>query len=267
MEASQAPRAGLPTLEPKEADVTEAGLQALGCSSRVNRGPAVRHPLPLVTREVAPVPLTRRTALVLQDLHAPFSDPATGALALEAGRRYVAREFDDYWRAVPAAIANAGRVLEAARGLGLAVHHVCWAVPPGGEPSALQQAMGWTWQLDGPQGTFPEAVRPRIGESVHAKSGWGALGTSALAGALRSAGIESVLMVGLPLDFGVRHTLLELADAGYCSLLADDATAALTVTAEAPSRGNLSHGATKLRSTAEVLGLLGRIPAEGCVWV
>jgi nicotinamidase-related amidase len=228
----------------------------------------MRHPLSLLTREVAHVPLTAtRTVLLLQDLHAPFTDAADGSLAREARRRFVTREFDEYWDGVPAAVANAGRLLAAARGLGLPVHHVVWGHRRGEAPSALQEAMGWAWDLDGPDGAFPDALRPRPGEAVHAKRGWGALTSPGLRAALADGGIEAVVLAGLPFDFGVRHSCLELADAGYRTLLASDATAALTSAAEAPARGSLAHGATKLRSTAETLDLLARVPAEGTVWV
>jgi nicotinamidase-related amidase len=228
----------------------------------------MRHPLSLLTREVAPVPLTAtHTVLLLQDLHAPFSDGEGGALAREARRRVVAREFDEYWEAVPTAVANAGRLLAAARELGIAVHHVAWGHRRAASPSALQEAMGWVWDLDGPDGAFPDAVRPRPGETVHAKAGWGALTSPSLRTALADGGFDAVLLAGLPFDFGIRHSCLELADAGYRTLQASDATAALTTAAEAPARGNLAHGATKGRSTAEVLDLLARVPAEGTVWV
>lgn len=226
----------------------------------------MRHPLSLLTREVAPVPLSREgTVLVLQDLHAPFADPREGWLAREARRKFVAREFDEYFAQVPIAVANAARLLEAARGLGLAVHHVVWAHE--GAPSALAAAMGWTWRLGGPDAAFPPAVAPAAGERVHAKPGWGALGAPSLRAALAAPGVEAVLLAGLPFDFGVRHTCFELADAGLRTLVASDATAALTAAAEAPTRGNLAHGASKARSTDEVLDLLARVSAEGRVWV
>ena len=228
----------------------------------------MRHPLSLLTREVAPVPLDQeRTALVLQDLHAPFTDAREGALAREARRRGVEREFDEYWGVVPDALTNAARLLVAARGLGLTVHHVRWGVAPGDDPSDLQTAMGWTWPLAGDAAAVDERLAPADGEPVHAKPGWGAWGSPGLRAALRDARVTTVVLCGLPFDFGIRHSAYEFADAGLRTLIASDATAALTAAAEAPTRGNLAHGATKLRSTAEVLDLLGRVPAETTVWV
>ena len=227
----------------------------------------MRHPLSLLTREVAPVPLTAsRTVLLLQDLHAPFADPAEGWLAREARRKFVAREFDEYFAQVPTVVANAARLLDAARHLGLGVHYVVWADGPNGL-APLPAAMGWTWQADTLEVAFPDVLRSRPGEAVHAKPGWGALTAPSLRAALAAHGADAVILAGLPFDFGVRHTCFELADAGYRTLLASDATTALTAAAEAPTRGNLAHGATKLRSTDEVLDLLARVPTEGCVWV
>lgn len=226
----------------------------------------MRHPLSLLTREVPPVPLDRsRTVLLLQDLHAPFADPDDGWLAREARRKVVSREFDEYLAQVPTVVANAARLLGAARGLGLAVHHVVWAHQ--GQPGPLAEAMGWSWGLGEPDAAFPDAVAPAAGEPVHAKPGWGALASASLRRALTGGGVDAVLLAGLPFDFGIRHTCYELADAGLRTLVASDATAALTAAAEAPTRGNLAHGATKARSTDELLDLLARVPDEGCVWV
>lgn len=228
----------------------------------------MRHPLSLLTREVAPVPLAKRgTALLLQDLHAPFSDLEGGSLLREARRKVVLREFDEYASGVSDAIANAGRLLVAARELGWPVHYVCWGHRGDAAPSPLQTAMGWTWDLDGPDGRLPDALRPHRHEVVHAKPGWGALGSETLRRALIRDEVRAVVLAGLPFDFGVRHTCLELADAGYRTLVADDATAPITRAAAAPARGNLAHGTTKLRSTAEILDLMARVPGEGTVWV
>lgn len=228
----------------------------------------MRHPLSLLTREVAPVPLAQRgTALLLQDVHAPFSDLEEGALLREARRKVVRREFDEYAAGVGDAIANAGRLLAAARDLGWPVHYVCWGYRGEAGPSPLQRAMGWDWDVDGPDGRLPDALQPRQGEMVHAKPGWGALGAETLRQALTRDEVRAIVLAGLPFDFGVRHTCLELADSGYRTLLADDATAPLTRAAAAPARGNLAHGTTKLRSTAEILDLMARIPSEGTVWV
>lgn len=227
-----------------------------------------RHPLALLTREVRPVPLdARRTVLVLQDLHAPFSDVDNGWLAREALRKVVSREFDEYLSMVPGAVANAGKLLAAARDVGLTVHFACFGHRSNDEPSPLQRSMGWTWNIDGPDGVFPDEVRPVAMEALHAKPGWGILGSKSIRMALRTSEAATVLLAGLPFDFGVRQTCLELADAGYCTLLASDATASLTHAAEGPARGNLAHGATKLRSTEEILGLLARVGGEKVVWV
>ena len=228
----------------------------------------MRHPLSLLTREVAPIALVRKhTALVLHDLHAPFTDPDDGALAREARRRGVEREFDEYWHAVPDALANAARLLEAARDLGLPVHHVRWGHAAGDAPSELQRAMGWVWDLGGDPGRVDERLAPRSGEGLHAKAGWGAWTALSLRSAFQRDEVASVVLCGLPFDFGIRHSCFEFADAGLRTLVASDATAALTAAAEAPTRGNLAHGVTKLRSTAEVLDLLERVAREGTVWV
>jgi nicotinamidase-related amidase len=228
----------------------------------------MRHPLPLLTHEVAVFELDRaHTALLVQDLHAPFLDWEGGPLAREARRRGVTREFDEFVAALPDVIAACARVLVAVRDLGLPVHHVRLATPAGGAASSLQQALGWTWDDHAPEAAFDPRLAPLAGEQVHAKPGWGALGSASLREAFRVGGVRRVILMGLPLDFGIRHSCYELADAGYRTLLVSDATAALTAAAEAPARGNLSHGVTKSRSSGELLDLLARLRAQGMVSV
>ena len=61
----------------------------------------LRHPLPLLTREVRPLLLQPgETWLLVQDLHAPFADPDHGALGTLAARKVVSREFDEYTEAL-----------------------------------------------------------------------------------------------------------------------------------------------------------------------
>lgn len=228
----------------------------------------MRHPLPLLTREVAPVSLERgRTALLLQDLHAPFLDWEGGALAKEARRRGVMREFDEFVATLPEVIAACGRVLGAVRALGLPVHHVRLVTPAGEAPSSLQAALGWTWPADAPEADFDPRLQPQEGEWLHHKPGWGAWGSASLRAALQADDIKSVILMGVPMDFGIQHTCYEFADVGLRTLLVSDATAALTAAAEGPLRGNLGHGTTKLRSSGELLDLLARVHAEGRVWV
>lgn len=183
-----------------------------------------------------------------------------------AQRRFVQKEYAEFFSAMPTVVENTARLLRECRRQGLQVDHLRWVVE-GASPSRLQEAMGWTWRLEDPDSEFLPELMPSEGEKSHAKAGWGVRSSATLVPHLRSSGIESVVLAGVPLDFGIRQTCYELADCGIGVLLVTDATTALTQLADAPTRGNLSHGAVKQRSTAELLGLLERLDHEECVWV
>jgi nicotinamidase-related amidase len=229
---------------------------------------ALRHPLPLLTREVRPIELRPGTAwLLLQDLHAPFGDPEDGALAQMAASKVVSREFDDYFDSLRLVAPNVGRLLHAARASGLSVVFSCLGHEPGEPPSAFQEATGWCWELGGPDGRFPAAWAPMDGEPVFAKPGWGALANPAFARFLEERVVANLLVAGTMLDFGIRQTCYELADRGIGSLVVSDAVVPLTLAAQGHTAGNIAHGLTKLRSTAEVLDLLAVLRREGSVLV
>jgi nicotinamidase-related amidase len=225
-----------------------------------------RHPLTLLTREVRPLVLRPgATCLLLQDLHAPFGDAERGMLAREAARKVVSREFDEYFDTLRLVAPNFTRLLAAARGSGLCVAYSCLGYRAGAGPSAFQAATGWCWDLDGPDGAFPDGWRPRDGEPVFAKPGWGVLAEPACEQFLRERGIESVVIAGTMLEFGIRQTATELADRGIGSLVISDGVVPLTEAGQSQVAGSMAHGLAKLRSTAETLDLLDVMRRDGSV--
>jgi nicotinamidase-related amidase len=200
-------------------------------------------------------------------MHAPFADLENGALATLAARKVLAREFDEYSDTMRLIAPNVARVVAAARDHGLSVVYSCLGYESGAEPSAFQEATGWCWRLDGPDGTFPAAWSPAPGERVFAKPGWGALANPAFARFLDERGVANLLVVGAMFDFGIRQTCYELMDRGLGSLVVSDAVAPLTLAAQGHVSGNLAHGLVKLRSTAELLDLLAVMRREGEVLV
>lgn len=228
----------------------------------------LRHPLTLLTREVRPVVLRPGTTwLLAQDLHAPFTDLDDGALATGAARKVVSREFDEFTDTLQLVTPNLERVLEAARRRGLRVVFSCLGHAPSEPPSPFQTATGWVWEVAGDAGNFPAAWAPQSGEPVFTKPGWGALANPALAHALDEQAVESVVIIGTMFDFGIRQTCYELADRGIGCLVISDAVVPLTLAAQSATSGNLAHGLTKLRSTAEFLDLLTVLDREGSVLI
>lgn len=217
----------------------------------------LRHPLPLLTREVAPLILSRTGAcLLLQDLHAAPADPDIGWLARRASAKVLDREFDEYFDTIRLIAPNVERLVAAFRARQIPVVYSCLG-SRGSQPlSRFQQATGWEWRLDGPDGEFPEAWRPHDDEPVFDKPGWGALANPKFRRHILDRRTETVVIAGAFFDFGVRQTCCELADLGVGSLIVSDAVAAVTYAGGAHTAGNLAHGMSKLRSTAELLDLL-----------
>ena len=226
----------------------------------------MRHPLPLLTREVPPLEIRPGGAcLLLQDLHAPFADPERGWLARRARAKVLGAEFEEYFRAVTEMIPNLVRVLTVARAAGLQVIYSCFGFRAPQGPSRLQVALGWEWDLAGPDGRFPAGLEPAPGEGVYPRPGWGALSDPKLARLLEATRFETVVLVGALLEFGLRHSCWQLADRGVASLVVSDAVAPLTLASEDYTHGNLACGLTKFRSTAELLDLLPDLAGSGLV--
>lgn len=220
----------------------------------------LRHPLPLLTREVPPLRLNQTgTILLLQDLHAAAADPEQGWLARQSRAKVLDREFDDYFDTLRLIAANIGRLVTTCRQRGIPVVFSCIGSRRDEGCSGFQTATGWTWDLDGPDGDFDSRWKPQDGEQVFTKPGWGALANPDLKRLIIDGGIETVVLAGAFLDFGVRQTAYELGDRGVGSLVVSDAVAGVTYAGSGHTIGNLAHGLTKVRSTAELLDLLAEL--------
>lgn len=228
----------------------------------------IRHPLPLLTNEVPRIALNQAQTIVLaQDVHRPFADGEAGWLAQRARAKVLTREFDEYFQALALVSPNISRVLTKARELSLQVIFSCLGHRPSTVLSTFQEASGWTWTLDEIESTFPEEWRPQSNEPIFVKPGWGATATPTLTEFLTSSDIRNVILLGTMFEFGIRQTALELADRGLGVLVVADGVVALTQAGEKQCRGKLAHGLTKLRTTAELLDLLDRLPEEGTVLI
>ena len=228
----------------------------------------IRHPLPLLTKETRPLDLRiENTCLLLQDLHSPFADPTDGWLARRAREKVLMREFEEYFYLLDLISPNIPRILSAVRDLGIQVIFSSLGHPSGEPPSSFQEAMGWTWDLDGSPGTFQEGWRPADGELVLSKPGWSALGNPGFERTLADSGIANVLVMGAMLDFGIRQTCVDLSDRGIGSLIISDGVAALTKAGQEYTGDSIAHGLIKLRNTGETLGLLEVLRREGSVLI
>lgn len=228
----------------------------------------MRHPLTLLTAEVPAIELRPgATCLILQDVHNPLADAGNGWLARRAREKVLIREFDEYFDMLQLVSGNFRTLADACRQSGIEIVYVSLGVPAGKDASAFQQATGWTWEVDVPEWGFPEEWQPTDDEREFSKPGWGAPCSSEFVTYLRDNEIQSAIVAGTMYDYGIRETCYQLTDLGIASLVASDAVVALTHAGQAHTSGNLAHGLTKLRSTAEILDLLGVMRREGHVLV
>lgn len=228
----------------------------------------MRHPLTLLTNEVPPIDLhPERSCLLLQDVHRPLADPDDGWLARKAREKVLAREFDEYFDMLRLVSLNFTRLQNVCRESQIPVVFSCLGYEEATGPSAFQVATGWTWAVDGDDWGFPDAWTPGSSDVVIARPGWGALSSSRLHAFLGERRIDSVIVAGTLYDYGIQQTCYELTAVGVSSLVASDAVVATTHAAQSHTSGNLAHGLTKLRSTAEILDLLEVMSNEGHVLV
>lgn len=228
----------------------------------------IRHPLPLVTRETQPLIINRdNTCLLLQDLHTPFTDTENGWLPKRISEKVLDREFDEYFHLLDLVTPNIIKVLEAFREKSIPVVYSSTGYFSEEGPSVFQKATGWTWDLGSSLGNFPPQWEPLQTETVFSKPGWSALANPEFRKHLDETNISNVVVMGTMFDFGIRQTCVELGDVGIGSLIVSDGVAALTQMGQDYTGNSIALGLVKLRSAAEILGLLEVLFSEGSVIV
>jgi len=110
------------------------------------------------------------------------------------------------------------------------------------------------WQVDG-------RVAPRPGERVLNKNTSGPLNSTKLDQVLHNAGINSLVVCGLTTAVCVTQTARELADRGFRVLVAEDACTEMSEEMHRMALFNFSFVFGRVRSTGEVVELIGAAPA------
>jgi nicotinamidase-related amidase len=214
-----------------------------------------------------------RTALVVIDLQRDFCSP--GGYAHQAGIDIGPMQ---------AVVANAVRLLAAARSVGLLVVHTreghlsdlsdCPATKlqrsvDAGAPIGRLGPLG-RLLIRGEQGhDFVDAVRPASGEEVIDKPGYGAFHRTRLAQLLAARHIEQLIVCGVTTEVCVHSTLREAVDRGFLCTTVSDATAASNPALQAPALAMIGvEGGIfgQVRNTGEVVawlqGLPGAVPKQ-----
>lgn len=204
-----------------------------------------------------------RTALVVIDLQRDFCSP--GGYADKAGIDIGPMQ---------AVVANAVRLLGAARAAGLLVVHTreghlsdlsdCPAAKlqrsvAAGAPIGSLGPLG-RLLVRGEQGhDFVDAVRPVSGEEVIDKPGYGAFHRTRLAQMLAARDIEQLIVCGVTTEVCVHSTLREAVDRGFDCTTVGDATAASNPALQAPALAMIAvEGGIfgRVCSTDEVVALM-----------
>jgi nicotinamidase-related amidase len=110
------------------------------------------------------------------------------------------------------------------------------------------------WQID-------DRVAPRPGELVLNKNTSGPLNSTKLDQILHNAGINSLVVCGLTTAVCVTQTARELADRGFRVLVAEDACTEMSEEMHRMALFNFSFVFGRVRSTGEVVELIGAAPA------
>lgn len=210
-----------------------------------------------------------RTALLLIDLQRDFC--SAGGYAHQAGIDIGPMQ---------AVVANAVRLLRAARAAGLLVVHTREGhlsdlsdCPPTKLARSIQAGapIGSTGPLGrllvrGEQGhDFVDAVRPVGGEEVIDKPGYGAFHQTRLAQLLTARGIGQLIVCGVTTEVCVHSTLREAVDRGYACTTVADATAASNPALQAAALAMIGvEGGVfgRVCSTDEAVAALQGLPAQ-----
>jgi nicotinamidase-related amidase len=184
----------------------------------------------------------RRTAIVVIDLQ-------KGIAGIPGGAPHTK----------PSVIANAARLLAAARAAGAqpVLVHV------GGAPDGVDRLKPNSDQPMRSTGTLPpdwSELIPELdrqpGDIVILKRQWGAFYGTDLDLQLRRRGLATIVICGIATEFGVESTARDAYERGYELIFAEDAMTGSAAESHASSVGRIFPRMGRVRSTEEILAAL-----------
>jgi nicotinamidase-related amidase len=163
---------------------------------------------------------SKRTALLLIDMQVDFASP-DGAMADRGA------DLDD----VPAALAQAQKLADAARAAKVPVVFVRLITKPGTESQVAREASQRHGDeaplcIEGTSGADFFGTQPRPGEAVISKSRFSAFAGTGLADQLRGQGIDTLVLAGLTTECCVAATAWSAFEQDFHVFIAADACAA-----------------------------------------
>ena len=165
-------------------------------------------------------------ALLLMDAQR-FTTRRDEGLGLEARRRGIQREFEEYYAQVDAALRNMQRLLAGCREQGLSViHTVLSCSAAGGSDLSRQFEVGGLSIPTGrPEDQVRREVAPLPSELVLPRVTYSPFAGTGLESVLREKGMDTLVLAGMLANTTVDLTAREAADRGFGVIMVWDASA------------------------------------------
>lgn len=181
------------------------------------------------TNVQAPPPMTAlNSALLLIDIQHLAAPDYLHDHAVKSGlpSDEVRKALSDYEERFNAAVAQAKRVLEKAREVGIPPIHVKIQTLShhARDTGALHRRMGWQYPPNSAATRFLDATKPASDEIVITKTASGAFTGTSLDTTLRNMGIDYLFVCGFVTDECVETTVRVALDLGYLAMVIEDAT-------------------------------------------
>lgn len=196
----------------------------------------------------------KKTALLLLDVQ-EFTATRGKGLDVEAARRGITGEFDEYYLQVAAALRNIDRLLAACRANAIGVIHV--RVAEHGNMSRQFRLSGLTRPAAG--AGVDEAVpaaAPLPGETVIERGAYSPFYATDLEHELRSRGVETLIIAGMMANVTVVLAAREAADRSFDALVVNDASASETLAWHALAMQGIGGGSIRTLWTRDVLEMI-----------
>jgi gluconolactonase len=161
------------------------------------------------------------------------------------------------------AIANAARLAEACRGLGVPVIHVWFEVPEGAAGLTLnaplfEGVVENRAMVKGSWGAEPvPGLEPRPGDHVVSKMRMSAWEGTGLETILKAEGRDTVIVTGAWTNMSIEHTARTGADKGYLMVVPEDACATMNADWHRASIDYAMQNVAAVTTTEAVIGALG----------
>lgn len=218
----------------------------------------LRVPYKMLAAPVPPFHLSRaNTALLLVDAQ-HFTCSREQGLGLLAAERGIAREFDEYYLQVDAALKNMVRLIDACRAHGLRVIHTLLngARPDRSDLSRQLRVSELPVPAGDPRAELRPEVAPRAEELVLPRVTYSPFAGTELTNVLNAAQVNTLIVAGMLANYSVWMTAREAADRDFGVVVVIDASASETLEWHLQLQTGIVGGLIRQRTTSDVIEML-----------